>query len=391
LSAIYREHYAFVWAILRRLGVHERDLEDVVQDVFIVVHRRLGQFEGRASIRTWLYAVTVRVAWNHLRRRARRPSVAESSSTGLPAPVTHADPEEFAARNQASALLHALLDRLDPAKRAVFVLADIEGLPAPQIARIVGANTRTVYSRLRAARHRFELDLRRVHAREQAPYSRRELFEHAAVLDAPPGGSQRRTWAALLVRLGDGAVATAASGGLGLGTLAVATAGSLGLGAAVLALIYLVSPDPVPVPVAAQPAARIVELTPPEIEVPAAPLAHRPPSDPTTLAVARPAPPERARPRPPPGTPSTAVSGSGSPELELRLMRSAREALRAGDGRAALQHLEAHERDFPRGVFAPERDRSRVTALCSEGRGDEAMAVAARIGLDPPVCDQPAR
>jgi hypothetical protein len=146
----------------------------------------------------------------------------------------------------------------------------------------------------------------------------------------------------------------------------------------------------VPVPVATQPAARVVELPPRTAEAPAEPLAHRPQEDAATLAVARPAPPERARPRPGRGTRSTA-SDSGSPELELRLMRSAREALRAGDGRAALQHLEAHERDFPQGVFAPERDRSRVTALCSEGRGDEAMAVAARIGLDPPVCDQPSR
>src|SRR5690606_11485748 len=105
---IYREHHAFVWSVLRRFGVDGRDLEDVVQDVFLVVHRRLGDFEGRASIKTWLYAIAVRVALNHTRRRRRRPAMAETSCSSLPALDRNTDPEEQAARAEASDLLNDL-------------------------------------------------------------------------------------------------------------------------------------------------------------------------------------------------------------------------------------------------------------------------------------------
>src|SRR5262245_19722044 len=71
---VYDEHFRFVWRSLRRLGVPESDVADAVQDVFIVVHRRLGEFEGRSKVTTWLYGICYRVAHDrrrlaHVRRR----------------------------------------------------------------------------------------------------------------------------------------------------------------------------------------------------------------------------------------------------------------------------------------------------------------------------------
>src|SRR6478609_4057881 len=73
---IYRAHFAFVWRSLRRLGVREEDANDVAQEVFIVVHRKLPEFAGRSKVTTWLYGVCFRVA-SERRRAAPRPPLAE--------------------------------------------------------------------------------------------------------------------------------------------------------------------------------------------------------------------------------------------------------------------------------------------------------------------------
>src|SRR5687768_16217272 len=69
---IFREYAPFVYRVLRRLGVSEAEVEDVCQEVFIVVHRRLPEFEGRSQLRTWIYAIAVRRASGHARRAYRR-------------------------------------------------------------------------------------------------------------------------------------------------------------------------------------------------------------------------------------------------------------------------------------------------------------------------------
>ncbi|MBL8945782.1 MAG: sigma-70 family RNA polymerase sigma factor, partial [Myxococcales bacterium] len=108
LAQIYREHVEFVWAVLRRLGVDEADVEDAAQDVFVVAHRRLGEFEGRAAVRTWLYSIALRVASNRRRKHARRDALLQRMPRAIPE-----DLEELAARGQARAILESLLDRLD--------------------------------------------------------------------------------------------------------------------------------------------------------------------------------------------------------------------------------------------------------------------------------------
>src|SRR5581483_9589721 len=116
---VYDEHFRFVWRSLRRLGVREVDAADGVQDVFLVVHRRLGEFDGRSKVTTWLYAICMRVA--HDRRRLAFERRRAPDDVPLEArPDDRADVEEEAERRHALGLLETLLDEMPIEQRAVF-------------------------------------------------------------------------------------------------------------------------------------------------------------------------------------------------------------------------------------------------------------------------------
>ncbi len=152
---VYEEHFDFVWRNLRRLGVAEAALWDAAQEVFVVVHRRLGDYEARGALRSWLYSIVARVS-RQLRRTARRkPSFGSEDSADL-ADAPEAWPDRRAERSEALERLMALLETLDDAKREAFVLAELEGLTAPEIAAILNVNLNTVYSRIRVARQELE-------------------------------------------------------------------------------------------------------------------------------------------------------------------------------------------------------------------------------------------
>jgi RNA polymerase sigma-70 factor (ECF subfamily) len=162
---LYDQHFAFVWRTARRLGVAERSVDDAVQDVFIVVHRRLADFEGRSSIKSWLFGIVRRVAKDH-RRRARRKDRGEALPDGLADPMSPS-PRDAASRAEALEVLYGLLESLDDDKREVFVLAELEQMTVPEIAEAISVNLNTVYSRLRAARQAFEKAVARYRAREE--------------------------------------------------------------------------------------------------------------------------------------------------------------------------------------------------------------------------------
>jgi len=163
LEAIYDEYFDFVWRSLRRLGIRAGLLEDALQDVFLVVHRRLAEFEQRSSLKTWLFGICLRVASDYARRSRSRPATTELLEVvDADAP----DPLEQAARSEAVEFLDAQLWALDPDKRAVFILGELEGMSGPEIAEAVGANVNTVMSRLKAARAQFEAAVRRHQARD---------------------------------------------------------------------------------------------------------------------------------------------------------------------------------------------------------------------------------
>ena len=159
---IYEGYFPYVWRTLLRMGVPAHHAEDATQDVFIVVHRQLGGFEGRAAVKTWLFSIAFRVAREWLRRGKR------SRSQQLPqeVPDEHGPgPFEGVVRNQAVALLYKVLGTLHPDKRAVFILGELEQMSVPEIAEVLDANVNTVASRLRAARKEFDATVQRHDAR----------------------------------------------------------------------------------------------------------------------------------------------------------------------------------------------------------------------------------
>ena len=155
-DAVYAAHVAFVWRVLRTFGVREAQLEDAVQDVFVVVHRRLREFEGRAAITTWLFAIARRVAGAYRRKKTTEPidDIAE--------PVDSADTFAALSRAQAAATVMAILETMDEDKRMVLALVELEQLSVPEVARMLELNLNTAYSRLRLARVAFEAAVRKV-------------------------------------------------------------------------------------------------------------------------------------------------------------------------------------------------------------------------------------
>lgn len=167
-DAVYEMHADFVWRSARRLGIAEDAVEDVAQEVFLTVHRRLSQFEGRSQLRTWIFGILLHVVRAHRRTHRRKGRFfhgsAETPETlALPA---HQGPEVLTERAQAGRILHHLLDKLDHGKREVFVLVELEDVSVAEAAQILETNVNTAHARLRAARKEFErlaLQLRAAH------------------------------------------------------------------------------------------------------------------------------------------------------------------------------------------------------------------------------------
>ncbi len=163
-SAFYDEHFDFVWRSLRRLGVAEAALDDAAQDVFVVALRRQGEFEGRSSLRTWLFGI----AWNRARelQRGTRRRAEEPLPEALP-PAAGLDQEQAAIQAEALRFVYRVLDELAPERRAVLVMAEVEEMTAVEIAEVLSLPVNTVYSRVRLARRDFEAAVKRSRAREQ--------------------------------------------------------------------------------------------------------------------------------------------------------------------------------------------------------------------------------
>src|SRR5512145_1582102 len=140
----YERYFDFVWRSLRRLGVPHSALDDATQEVFLVVHRRLQEFAGRSSLKTWLFGITWNVALRvlHSRAIAERGRVA---STDIECETCDADtPQEQIAKREAIRLLYEILEQLGPEQRSVFVMAELEELTAPEIAELTGTPLNTV-------------------------------------------------------------------------------------------------------------------------------------------------------------------------------------------------------------------------------------------------------
>lgn len=159
---VFAEQLGYVCRTLRRLGVPERDLEDVAHDTFMVVHRKLADFDGTRPLRPFLFGIAYRVASDY-RRKARHkyeyliepPSPARADS----------EPEQALNIAESQRLVLAALETMDPDRSAVFAMMDIDGHPASEIATALDIPMNTVYSRLRVARAEFASAVQRLQRR----------------------------------------------------------------------------------------------------------------------------------------------------------------------------------------------------------------------------------
>jgi RNA polymerase sigma-70 factor, ECF subfamily len=169
-DAVYDQYFAFAWRMARRLGVLDEALDDVCQEVFVVVHRRLGEFEGRSSLKTWIFGILHNVVLVHLRGLGRK-SPAHRSGAPLVDPETLIDsaagPHELLSNAQAGVIAQNLLEELDEDKRTVLVLVELEEMSVAEVAEATGTNLNTTHARLRAARKQFTQAVTRYRAREQ--------------------------------------------------------------------------------------------------------------------------------------------------------------------------------------------------------------------------------
>ncbi|MBL8679874.1 MAG: sigma-70 family RNA polymerase sigma factor [Myxococcales bacterium] len=148
-DALYREHIADVWRMLFALGVREADLADACQEVFVVVLRRLPEFDGRAKVTTWLYAIALRVASSFRRRAHNRREELVSEHSDQPSD----DLVESAVDDRrALARVRDAIAQLDDDRRAAFVLFELHEMTLKEVSETLGCPLQTAYSRLVSAR-----------------------------------------------------------------------------------------------------------------------------------------------------------------------------------------------------------------------------------------------
>jgi RNA polymerase sigma-70 factor (ECF subfamily) len=159
---VYDDYFAFVWRAVANRGVPAAAMDDVVQEVFLVVHRKLDEFEGRSTLRTWLGGIVRRVVADHKKKRGNQ-------ATGQEAVEDHPfesgeDPAAELEQRAAAAVVSALLEKLSPPQREVFVLYELEQLTMREIAELTQTNENTVQTRLKSARQAFQRSLERYRA-----------------------------------------------------------------------------------------------------------------------------------------------------------------------------------------------------------------------------------
>jgi RNA polymerase sigma-70 factor (ECF subfamily) len=156
-QAIYRQYFDFVWASARHLGAASDAIDDVVQDVFIVIHSRLATLQNPDALRSWIYGIVRRTVSDY--RRSRRSRDAAGARLGAELKSTRPaqpSPLELAETSSELELLESILAELDEPKREIFVMVEVLGMTAPEVVQALEIPLNTAYSRLRLAREVFE-------------------------------------------------------------------------------------------------------------------------------------------------------------------------------------------------------------------------------------------
>lgn len=163
---IYKTYFHFVWSITRCLGVDRAEQDDVVQEIFVIIYKRLDTVEQPESLRSWIYGIIRRTACRY--HRAKRTRLINTGAMELEPESLQPEwctPQEIAEQSEQVRLIWSFLEKLDAPKREVFMLTELEEMTAPEIAAAIGVPLNTVYSRLRAARQELDEALQKHHAR----------------------------------------------------------------------------------------------------------------------------------------------------------------------------------------------------------------------------------
>ena len=377
LRSVFREYNRFVWGLARRLGADPAHLDDTVQDVFVVVIRKLAGFERRSKLTTWLHSITFNVV-REQRRAGRREREALASHTVLTAGLGRVD---VLAGQDAAHDLVRMLDALDltPENRAIYVFSELYEMSSREIGECLKMNPNTVDSRLKAVRQKIAHLLgrrdtdRRVAAALPLPLDAMLRADEAV---GPDPAMEERVWTELSrrvvqeLRASRGSKVSPEAQGPTQAALPLRQRAGLklGTGLALMVAAILALPGVADSGVAVAPA--WAEDTEALMAVPS--VRRIPEAIDSTAAGSEPTPstatPPARRPR---------VREAASPEDELTLFVAIRGAVDGGDSVRALGLIARHKRLFGgRGQLEQERMASEVEALCGLGRATAARRVA---------------
>lgn len=387
---MHRLYYRYVWTVLANLGVPDALIDDAHQEVFITCYRRRDSFEEGRPIKPWLVGIARKVAFRYRRsqQRQRRKLSELGSERDL---RNNNDPR---GKIEARLLLEKVIEHLDPPRREVFILGELEGRTGPEIASELGIHLEAAYSRLRSARAAM---MRVFVALDEPPATRAEARPaFALLLPQIKGGGGTLAWI--------GAWSAKAKAGAAIAGLATVTATAL-----VVEEVRSPREDSAALSRSGEQVRRgsgegegiagvsAVEDTTAEVAA-----LELPPPAPTSAgdAAASPAP---QRPRAKADTSASgpvaggAAEDGGSAEIagesegapsdlgrEARLLARAKEALNAGSPEQALAHLRDHTLSFPDGSLREARSALRIESLCVLGRVREARGEAAALRRDYP-------
>jgi RNA polymerase sigma-70 factor (ECF subfamily) len=168
LKSIYKEYFDFVWSSARHLGAAGDAIDDVVQDVFIVIHHKLATLQRPEALRSWIYGIVRRTVSDYRRsRRTRDAAGARLGSEFKSTLPSQPSPLDMAERSAELELLESILSELDETKREVFVMVEVLEMSVPEVVQVLEIPLNTAYSRLRLARQSFEEALARHEARDE--------------------------------------------------------------------------------------------------------------------------------------------------------------------------------------------------------------------------------
>lgn len=381
-EALYRDNYAFVWRCARRMCVDDGELEDVIQDVFVIAYRRLDSLVPGIAPSTWLFGIMRNVVRNRARGRGRQQRRVGALARDVDASERHRQRQEteLAERVLASEMLLGFLRGLDESQRAVFVLAELEGHSAKEIAAALAINPNTASSRLRLARRAFCAHFGLETSRRATHEVTRALREQP---EQPDASVQNRSWGLLLA-----AVAKPAGGGLlGSGLLTLVTGkittllGAVAMAASLAVLVVVQSEPRASSPSASASSSALSSArTPTSAPYPLRSSSVAADPDPIDAAIEllldgtddmddASDPPVVVQ-----APPARPLAQSPSPAEQLRLARA---ALIAGDSTHTLELLDAI--DHGETALLGQRSATRVAALCKLGDAEAARRVVEQL------------